>query len=142
MCQLSVKTSPIITRAFHDGMPSWEAVLDALDASGRADETLVFVTTDHAMPFPGAKASSFRQRTPLPTAHRQSDATKTRLPQSGTRQLGGFLSNNVRLVWRCSTPRARTPCLADQFSLSLKMTVHIPATVNGRKPIFRTASTK
>ena len=25
----------------------------------RADDTLVFVTTDHAMPFPGAKASSF-----------------------------------------------------------------------------------
>ena len=35
------------------------AVLEALEASGRADETLVFVTTDHAMPFPGAKASSF-----------------------------------------------------------------------------------
>ena len=30
-----------------------------MDASGRADETLLFVTTDHAMPFPGAKASSF-----------------------------------------------------------------------------------
>ena len=26
----------------------------ALEASGRAAETLVFVTTDHAMPFPGA----------------------------------------------------------------------------------------
>ena len=35
------------------------AVLEALEESGRADETLVFVTTDHAMPFPGAKASSF-----------------------------------------------------------------------------------
>ena len=35
------------------------AVLSELDASGRADETLLFVTTDHAMPFPGAKASSF-----------------------------------------------------------------------------------
>ena len=35
------------------------AVLRELDASGRADETLLFVTTDHAMPFPGAKASSF-----------------------------------------------------------------------------------
>ena len=34
-------------------------VLNALEASGRADETLIFVTTDHAMPFPGAKASSF-----------------------------------------------------------------------------------
>ena len=35
------------------------AVLRTLEASGRADETLIFVTTDHAMPFPGAKASSF-----------------------------------------------------------------------------------
>ena len=35
------------------------AVLEALEESGRAEETLVFVTTDHAMPFPGAKASSF-----------------------------------------------------------------------------------
>ncbi len=35
------------------------AVLGALERSGRADETLIFVTTDHAMPFPGAKASSF-----------------------------------------------------------------------------------
>lgn len=34
-------------------------LLDALDASGRADETLVIVTTDHGMPFPGAKASFF-----------------------------------------------------------------------------------
>ena len=34
-------------------------LLDALEESGRADETLVIVTTDHAMPFPGAKASFF-----------------------------------------------------------------------------------
>ena len=34
-------------------------LLDALAESGRADETLVIVTTDHAMPFPGAKASFF-----------------------------------------------------------------------------------
>jgi len=34
-------------------------VLDALDTSGRAANTLVVVTTDHAMPFPGAKASGF-----------------------------------------------------------------------------------
>lgn len=33
--------------------------LRALEESGRADETLVIVTADHAMPFPGAKASSF-----------------------------------------------------------------------------------
>ena len=30
------------------------ALVAALEASGRAAETLVFVTTDHAMPFPGA----------------------------------------------------------------------------------------
>lgn len=35
------------------------AVLRALEASGRADETLVMITSDHGMPFPGAKASSF-----------------------------------------------------------------------------------
>ena len=34
-------------------------VLDILDESGRADETLVIITTDHAMPFPGAKASFY-----------------------------------------------------------------------------------
>ncbi|MCZ6676401.1 MAG: sulfatase [Candidatus Poribacteria bacterium] len=48
---------------YYQSISRWDqvvgAVLEALDASGRADETLVFVTTDHAMPFPGAKASSF-----------------------------------------------------------------------------------
>ena len=34
-------------------------LLDVLEESGRADETLVILTTDHAMPFPGAKASMF-----------------------------------------------------------------------------------
>ncbi len=48
---------------YYESVSRWDAVvgaaLDTLDVSGRADETLVFVTTDHAMPFPGAKASSF-----------------------------------------------------------------------------------
>lgn len=48
---------------YYESISRWDAVvgsvLDTLHASGRADETLVFVTTDHAMPFPGAKASSF-----------------------------------------------------------------------------------
>lgn len=48
---------------YYESVSRWDAVvgaaLDVLDASGRADDTLVFVTTDHAMPFPGAKASSF-----------------------------------------------------------------------------------
>lgn len=35
------------------------AVLEALERSGRADDTLVLVLTDHGMPFPGAKASPF-----------------------------------------------------------------------------------
>jgi N-sulfoglucosamine sulfohydrolase len=34
-------------------------MLDALTESGRADETLVILMTDHGMPFPGAKASFF-----------------------------------------------------------------------------------
>ncbi|MCC7145727.1 MAG: sulfatase [Phycisphaeraceae bacterium] len=34
-------------------------VLSALQAAGRADDTLVIVTSDHGMPFPGAKATSF-----------------------------------------------------------------------------------
>ena len=33
--------------------------VDELRAQGRADDTLIVITTDHAMPFPGAKASSF-----------------------------------------------------------------------------------
>jgi N-sulfoglucosamine sulfohydrolase len=34
-------------------------VLNALDASGMADNTLVIFTTDHGMPFPGAKATLY-----------------------------------------------------------------------------------
>jgi N-sulfoglucosamine sulfohydrolase len=34
-------------------------VLKALEQSGRREETLVVITSDHGMPFPGAKASSF-----------------------------------------------------------------------------------
>ena len=35
------------------------AMLEALEASGRAGETMVIVMTDHGMPFPAAKGSSF-----------------------------------------------------------------------------------
>ncbi|HEX3518682.1 MAG TPA: sulfatase [Solirubrobacteraceae bacterium] len=34
-------------------------VLNELDASGMADDTLIIFTTDHGMPFPGAKATLF-----------------------------------------------------------------------------------
>lgn len=34
-------------------------VLNALDATGMSDETLVIFTTDHGMPFPGAKATLY-----------------------------------------------------------------------------------
>ena len=33
------------------------AVLHALDEAGLADDTLVVLTTDHGLPFPGAKAT-------------------------------------------------------------------------------------
>ena len=33
--------------------------VQALEAAGRADETMIVVMSDHGMPFPGAKASSF-----------------------------------------------------------------------------------
>ena len=47
------------------------AVVAALEASGRAADTLIFVTTDHAMPFPGAKASGYDSghRCPLIVCH-------------------------------------------------------------------------
>jgi N-sulfoglucosamine sulfohydrolase len=35
------------------------AAVSALREAGRADDTLIVVTTDHAMPWPGAKASSY-----------------------------------------------------------------------------------
>jgi len=35
------------------------AALTVLEESGRAEDTLIILTTDHAMPFPGAKACSF-----------------------------------------------------------------------------------
>ena len=48
---------------YYESISRWDqvvgSVLNVLKKSGRASETLVFVTTDHAMPFPGAKASSF-----------------------------------------------------------------------------------
>ena len=95
---------------YYESVSRWDtvvgAVLEALDTSGRADETLVFVTTDHAMPFPGAKASSFDSGHHCPRPDLQPDTTETRLPQSSTRQLGRFLPNHVRLVWR-STSRWR-----------------------------------
>ena len=48
---------------YYESISRWDqvvgSVLNVLKKSGRASETLIFVTTDHAMPFPGAKASSF-----------------------------------------------------------------------------------
>jgi len=48
---------------YYETVSRWDqtvgAVVGALRESGRADETLIVITTDHAMPFPGAKASSF-----------------------------------------------------------------------------------
>ena len=51
-------------------------LLDTLEASGRADETLVVVTTDHAMPFPGAKASFYDSGHHCPFILRTPDLAK------------------------------------------------------------------
>ena len=68
---------------YYESVSRWDAVvgavLDALDASGRADETLVFVTTDHAMPFPGAKASSFDSGHHCPLLISSPTATEARV---------------------------------------------------------------
>jgi N-sulfoglucosamine sulfohydrolase len=49
--------------AFHESARSLDrgigAVLDALDAEGLADNTLVICTTDHGLAFPGAKATLY-----------------------------------------------------------------------------------
>ncbi len=48
---------------YYEAISRWDhcvgRVLGALEGSGRADDTLVVVMSDHGMPFPGAKASSF-----------------------------------------------------------------------------------
>jgi N-sulfoglucosamine sulfohydrolase len=48
---------------YYETVSRWDqtvgAVVEALREAGRADATLIVITTDHAMPFPGAKASSF-----------------------------------------------------------------------------------
>ena len=48
---------------YYGGIARWDqcvgAVLASLEKSGRAEATLVIVTTDHGMPFPGAKASCY-----------------------------------------------------------------------------------
>jgi N-sulfoglucosamine sulfohydrolase len=49
-------------------------LLDALAESGRADDTLVILTSDHGMPFPGAKATSFESGHHCPLIIRKPDA--------------------------------------------------------------------
>ena len=51
------------TAAFHASLRGLDGgvgtVLDALDASGMAENTLVICTTDHGIPFPGGKATLY-----------------------------------------------------------------------------------
>ena len=92
-------------------------LLDALEASGRAEETLVIVTTDHGMPFPGAKASRFDSGHHCPFILRTPD-----LPRGGIHNQALINWTNIRPTvqdW-CQIPppedlpeRSLLPILAD-----------------------------
>ena len=51
-------------------------VLDALEESGRADDTLVIYMSDHGMPFPGAKGSPYDSGLRVPLIIRRPDQSK------------------------------------------------------------------
>ena len=73
-------------------------LLDVLEESGRADETLVIVTTDHAMPFPGAKASSYDSGHHCPFIIRSPDAAK------------GGIHNQALINWLDIRPTVQDWC--------------------------------
>jgi len=60
-------------------------LLELLEASGRADNTLVVVTSDNGMPFPGAKANLYDAGTRMPLALRWPGKVK------GGRRVDGFV---------------------------------------------------
>ena len=76
------------------------AVVAALEASGRAAETLIFVTTDHAMPFPGRQGIRVRQRPPLPADRLPPRAAQARHAQPGADELDRLLSHHPGVVRR------------------------------------------
>ena len=51
-------------------------VLDALDESGRDDDTMVIYMSDHGMPFPGAKASPYDSGLRVPLIVRSPEQTR------------------------------------------------------------------
>ena len=113
------------------------AVLDALDASGsRRRETLVFVTTDHAMPFPGAKASSFDSGHHCPLLISSPTQQKRGFHNQALVNWVDFCPTMLDWCWSLRTPTEMTHFQADQSSQSLKMTARIRATVHGRNTYF------
>jgi len=76
------------------------AVMAALEASGRAGETLIFVTTDHAMPLSRRQGVRVRQRPPLPADRLPPRAAQARHAQPGADELDRFLSHHPPVVRR------------------------------------------
>ena len=53
------------------------ALVEVLESSGRAQETLLIIMSDHGMPFPGAKASSYDSGHQCPLVIRSPDQRRT-----------------------------------------------------------------
>ena len=72
--------------------------VEVLEKSGRADDTMIIVMSDHGMPFPGAKGSSFDSghRLPLDYLPAGRECGRERRPP----QLEQHCSNSLRVVRR------------------------------------------
>ena len=91
------------------------AVLHALDEQGLADDTLVVLTTDHGLPFPGAKGDAQRPRARR-HARPAGPGRLSRRPRHRRPRLAGRpLPDAVRARRR---PRCPTACTAGRCSRS------------------------